>query len=120
MRGCVEWTVGWRCSHCGTPAGIYVPILMHLNVELVTREAKFRQEDKSELKIATRKPYETSRTLFKHASGNWFYARLEAKLAFYCEEGKRMLFQAELRIGTAPFDRKAGIWPAFWALGQHI
>ncbi|KAI0829559.1 glycoside hydrolase family 16 protein [Hypoxylon sp. FL0890] len=56
----------------------------------------------------------------QHNNGQWTSARLEGKEAFNCPDGHRMLLQAELRTGTHPANQQAGIWPAFWALGNDI
>ncbi|KAI5855114.1 glycoside hydrolase family 16 protein [Durotheca rogersii] len=56
----------------------------------------------------------------QHNNGQWTSARLEGKNAFNCPDGHRMLLQAELRTGTSPANQQAGIWPAFWALGNDI
>ena len=53
----------------------------------------------------------------KDGNNNWTSGRLEGQFAYACPPGLRILLQAELRLGTAPFAQQAGIWPAFWALG---
>lgn len=55
----------------------------------------------------------------KDSQGNWTSARLHGRSAHACPPKKRMLLQAELRLGSAPASKQAGIWPAFWALGER-
>ncbi|KAH9212362.1 concanavalin A-like lectin/glucanase domain-containing protein [Leptodontidium sp. 2 PMI_412] len=52
--------------------------------------------------------------------GQWKSARLEGKVAHKCDEGKALILQAELQVGTASSDKQAGVWPAFWALGESL
>ncbi|KAK8127962.1 concanavalin A-like lectin/glucanase domain-containing protein [Apiospora sp. TS-2023a] len=54
----------------------------------------------------------------QYQDGEWRSARLEGKEAYSCPEGKSLILQAEIQVGTAPSDQQAGIWPAFWAMGQ--
>ncbi|KAK7958672.1 hypothetical protein PG988_013520 [Apiospora saccharicola] len=54
----------------------------------------------------------------QYKDGEWRSARLEGKSAYSCPEGKSLILQAEIQVGTAPSDQQAGIWPAFWAMGQ--
>ena len=56
----------------------------------------------------------------KDSNGVWTSARLEGKFAYACPPGRISLLQAELRLGIAPFNQQAGIWPAFWALGWGL
>lgn len=53
-------------------------------------------------------------------TGAWTSGRLECNNSFACPPGKAMIMQARLCAGYAPVSRQAGIWPAFWALGQSI
>ncbi|KAK8028492.1 secreted glucosidase [Apiospora marii] len=54
----------------------------------------------------------------QYKDGEWRSARMEGKEAYSCPEGKSLILQAEIQVGTAPSDQQAGIWPAFWAMGQ--
>ncbi|KAJ6562379.1 glycoside hydrolase family 16 protein [Mycena capillaripes] len=56
-------------------------------------------------------------------SGNqWFSGRLESTTAQACEDGGAMVFQAELWVPdlTGSPAEFAGLWPAFWALGNDF
>lgn len=48
----------------------------------------------------------------------WHSGRLEGKKAFGCPDGKSMIMEASLKAGNTGFDNQAGVWPAFWALGE--
>ncbi len=50
----------------------------------------------------------------------WKSARLEGKEAHACPDGKSLILQADLRLGTASSDKQSGVWPAFWALGDSL
>lgn len=50
----------------------------------------------------------------------WHSARLEGKEAYACEDGKQMIMAAHLRGGTGSQEEQAGVWPAFWALGESL
>ncbi|KAK8051638.1 hypothetical protein PG993_003023 [Apiospora rasikravindrae] len=50
--------------------------------------------------------------------GEWRSARMEGKSSYSCPEGKSLILQANIQVGSAPSDKQAGIWPAFWALGE--
>ncbi|ORX99884.1 concanavalin A-like lectin/glucanase domain-containing protein [Clohesyomyces aquaticus] len=54
----------------------------------------------------------------KRSDGQWYSARFEGKDSYGCPAGKSLILQAELRAGNASSDKQAGIWPAFWALGE--
>ena len=59
----------------------------------------------------------------KDSAGNWTSARIEGKMdggGYTCPPLKRILLQAELRLGSAPPDKQVGIWPGFWALGASF
>lgn len=56
----------------------------------------------------------------KDQSGTWTSARLEGKHNFTCPAGSKMIFQAEIKLGTAPPANQNGIWPAWWCLGQNV
>lgn len=56
----------------------------------------------------------------KDSSGKWTSGRLECRYSQSCPENGKMILQAELKTGTAPGSQQAGVWPAFWALGQAI
>lgn len=56
----------------------------------------------------------------KDATGKWTSGRLECQQSFSCPEGGKMILQARLQTGTASAIDQAGVWPAFWALGQTI
>lgn len=48
--------------------------------------------------------------------GFWASARLESQQSWGCEDGKKMVLQAELKLGSNLAGQK-GMWPAFWAKG---
>jgi len=48
----------------------------------------------------------------------WRSARLEGKDSHACPDGKKMLMEAKIRLGTASKDKQVGVWPAFWAIGE--
>ena len=56
----------------------------------------------------------------RDSSGAWTSGRVEGKKSFTCPPGHAMIMQARLCAGYAPPSNQAGIWPAFWALGQDI
>ncbi|KAK3374739.1 concanavalin A-like lectin/glucanase domain-containing protein [Podospora didyma] len=58
----------------------------------------------------------------KQAAGYFTSARLSSKATFHCPIGKALVIQAEIRVPdftNAPA-QYAGLWPAFWTLGQSI
>ncbi|KAF7371858.1 Glycoside hydrolase family 16 protein [Mycena venus] len=56
------------------------------------------------------------------SNGTWYSARLESVASQACDEGRAMVFQASLWVpdltGSPP--EFAGLWPAFWALGNDL
>lgn len=54
-------------------------------------------------------------------SGNkWTSGRIESQQAFTPQPGKVTMVEGVIRFGDNPIDRKQGIWPAFWLLGESI
>jgi beta-glucanase (GH16 family) len=56
----------------------------------------------------------------KSASGIWTSGRIETKGSWTPTDGKIMLIQASIYLGSAPQANKQGLWPAFWALGDSM
>ncbi|KAK4186000.1 concanavalin A-like lectin/glucanase domain-containing protein [Podospora australis] len=56
----------------------------------------------------------------RNNGGRWTSGRIETKATFTPEKGKVTVFEGVLRFGDNPTDRKQGIWPAFWMLGDSI
>ncbi|KAK3312457.1 putative endo-1,3(4)-beta-glucanase [Apodospora peruviana] len=53
-------------------------------------------------------------------TSGWTSGRIESKYTFTPQAGKRTLAQAEIRFGGNSIDKKQGIWPAFWLLGDSM
>ncbi|KAI5456034.1 concanavalin A-like lectin/glucanase domain-containing protein [Mariannaea sp. PMI_226] len=54
----------------------------------------------------------------RFTSGGWTSARIESKHLVKPIYGRITRVQASLRLAGNPKDRKQGIWPAFWLLGD--
>ncbi|KAJ7922271.1 glycoside hydrolase family 16 protein [Mycena leptocephala] len=56
------------------------------------------------------------------SDGTWSSGRLESTTAQSCADGGAMVFQAEILVPdlTNKPAKFAGLWPAFWALGDNI
>ncbi|KAK6331553.1 hypothetical protein TWF718_002102 [Orbilia javanica] len=58
----------------------------------------------------------------KDAKGKitWTSARLEGRKGnqWACADGKKMLVEASIKLGSASEAQQKGIWPAFWMLGD--
>lgn len=50
----------------------------------------------------------------------WTSARVESKMTFTPAPGRRTWVESTLRFGDNPIGNKAGMWPAFWMLGDNI
>lgn len=50
--------------------------------------------------------------------GGWSSGRMESRYVFTPADGKVTRVEALLRFGSNGIDRKQGIWPAFWMLGD--
>ncbi|KYK54241.1 endo-1,3-beta-glucanase [Drechmeria coniospora] len=50
----------------------------------------------------------------------WTSGRIESKYVFTPAAGRLTRAEAIIRFGTNAIDRKQGIWPAFWILGDSI
>ncbi len=48
----------------------------------------------------------------------WTSAKIYSNPSFRCDDGHKMIFQGQLRLGNNP--NQIGIWPAFWALGEAL
>ncbi|KAJ7799914.1 glycoside hydrolase family 16 protein, partial [Mycena olivaceomarginata] len=57
-----------------------------------------------------------------HSGNQWYSGRLESKTSQVCDNGHAMIFQAELWAPnfTGSPAKFAGLWPAFWALGEDL
>lgn len=55
---------------------------------------------------------------WKSEDGDWTSARIETKDSWTPESGKKMRFQAGIRLGENL--QKRGMWPAFWMMGDAI
>ncbi|KAI0198144.1 putative endo-1,3(4)-beta-glucanase [Astrocystis sublimbata] len=53
-------------------------------------------------------------------NGKWTSARIESKYVFTPASGRRTIVEAKIRFGNNAVSQKAGIWPAFWMLGDSI
>lgn len=56
----------------------------------------------------------------QNGNGDWISGRIESTYTFTPPAGKKTVAQAEIRFGSNPTNTKAGIWPAFWLLGQEL
>jgi beta-glucanase (GH16 family) len=56
----------------------------------------------------------------KDASGKWTSGRLESKYVFTPADGRVTRAEARIRFGSAVPPNSAGLWPAFWMLGNSI
>lgn len=54
------------------------------------------------------------------AQRGWTSGRIESRYAFTPAGGKLTRAEARLRFGSENIDRKQGIWPAFWLLGEAV
>lgn len=54
----------------------------------------------------------------RDSNGDWTSGRIESRYTFVPAEGKRTLIEADIRFGSNSINNKAGIWPAFWMLGD--
>lgn len=54
------------------------------------------------------------------ASGGWTSGRIESSYTFTPKAGGRTMAEASIRFGTNAVANKAGLWPAFWLLGDSI
>jgi beta-glucanase (GH16 family) len=52
------------------------------------------------------------------SAGKWTSGRLESWYSFTPEPGRLTVAEARIRFGDNPVDRKKGLWPAFWLLGD--
>ncbi|KAF3941857.1 Beta-glucanase [Dactylella cylindrospora] len=52
----------------------------------------------------------------------WTSARIESnkKNEFACPDGKKMVVEASIKLGSAKETQQKGIWPAFWMLGTRF
>jgi len=50
----------------------------------------------------------------------WTSGRVESKYVFTPQAGKVTRAEAQIRFGTCAVNNKAGIWPAFWMLGDIL
>ncbi|OAL38131.1 hypothetical protein AYO20_02583 [Fonsecaea nubica] len=53
-------------------------------------------------------------------NGQWTSARLYGNPSFQCDNNRKMIFAAHIKLGQNPPWQQQGIWPAWWALGQSI
>ncbi|KAF4495045.1 hypothetical protein FAGAP_8871 [Fusarium agapanthi] len=52
------------------------------------------------------------------AAKGWTSGRIESTYTFTPAPGVKTIIQASISLGYAPIGSKAGIWPAFWLLGD--
>lgn len=52
------------------------------------------------------------------AVGGWTSGRIESNYKFTPKAGRLTVIEAVLRVGGSPANKKQGIWPAFWLLGN--
>lgn len=55
-----------------------------------------------------------------NSGGRWTSGRIESKVTFVPPKDRVTMFEGVIRFGDHPTDRKQGIWPAFWMLGDSI
>ena len=53
-------------------------------------------------------------------ANGWTSGRIESKYVFTPTAGKVTRAEAQIRVGTNALANKAGLWPAFWILGDSI
>ncbi|KAK4165522.1 concanavalin A-like lectin/glucanase domain-containing protein [Cladorrhinum sp. PSN259] len=56
----------------------------------------------------------------RNENGRWTSGRIESKKAFTPQAGKLTIFEGAIRLGDSSSDKKQGMWPAFWLLGESI
>ncbi|KAK3366542.1 glycoside hydrolase family 16 protein [Podospora didyma] len=56
----------------------------------------------------------------RKTNGKWTSGRIESKQAFTPEAGKVTMVESVIRFSDNSRDRKQGIWPAFWMLGEAV
>ena len=54
----------------------------------------------------------------RDSAGAWTSGRIESRYTFVPATGKKTLIEADIRFGANSVHSKAGIWPAFWMLGD--
>ncbi|KAL4945140.1 concanavalin A-like lectin/glucanase domain-containing protein [Aspergillus oleicola] len=55
------------------------------------------------------------------SESQWTSGRMEtSRTDFAASEGGKLYIESRLRTGCAPTSQQAGIWPAFWALGESF
>ncbi|CAG9951722.1 unnamed protein product [Clonostachys rosea f. rosea IK726] len=54
----------------------------------------------------------------KGSNGAWSSGRIESKASYTPQPGKKMQWQAGIRMGTAA--NRKGLWPAWWMLGDAM
>jgi len=59
-------------------------------------------------------------TPVRDARGGWTSGRIESRYTFLPTAGRVTLAESRIRFGTNPTNRKQGIWPAFWVLGDIL
>lgn len=57
---------------------------------------------------------------WRDQAAGWTSARIESKATFTPAPGKVTRVEASIRMGAAPAGSKAGVWPAFWMLGDAV
>ncbi|KAL4967391.1 glycoside hydrolase family 16 protein [Aspergillus stella-maris] len=56
---------------------------------------------------------------YSDSTSQWTSGRIEtSRTDFAASEGGKLYIESRLRTGCAPTSQQAGIWPAFWALGE--
>lgn len=85
---------------------------LNVNAELETYTASSRN-----LQISGG---ETLQIVPWHDASGWTSGRIESKYTFTPTAGKVTRAEADIRFGGNDVSTKAGIWPAFWMLGQSL
>jgi len=57
---------------------------------------------------------------WRDSQGGWTSGRVESKYTFVPAPGRVTFAEAPIRFGDHPVAHKAGLWPAFWLLGEAI
>ena len=56
----------------------------------------------------------------QNGNGDWISGRIESTYTFTPQAGKKTVAQADIRFGSNSINNKAGMWPAFWMLGNEL
>lgn len=56
----------------------------------------------------------------RKVQGHWTSARLHGNKGFECDNSRKMIFAARIKVGQNSPAQQQGIWPAWWTLGESI